>query len=99
MKKSNHPTHCRQCHGTGWEPGPPIAGHHHGQPFDYETVQPCTNEWRDDDPTVDEHGLDTTEPITFADYYVKLLARHARGEPSAQAELDGWDHNIFGWPT
>ena len=91
IQKASHPKSCRICHGSGWQPGPPIAGHHHGKSFDYPTLQPCTHEWRDDDPTIDDHGLDTQEPITFDQYYTRLLARHARHAPGADLELAGWD--------
>jgi hypothetical protein len=93
-KQSSHPRTCRTCHGSGWQPGEPIGSQHHGKSFDYQTVTPCTHEWRDDDPTVDEYGLDTTEPITFDQYYARLLARHARGTPGSDVELDGWDRYL-----
>jgi len=79
------------CHGSGWQPGPPIPGHHHGKSFDYHTVQPCTHDWRDDDPDRDEYALDRTQPITFAEHYARLCARHARHVPGADIELAAWD--------
>lgn len=53
MKKADHPSTCEECHGTGWQPGPPIAGQHHGRTFTYTTVEPCTHHWANDDPNPD----------------------------------------------
>jgi hypothetical protein len=84
-KKSSHPAHCRECHGAGWEPGPPIPGRHHGSSFEYTTVQPCTNVWWDDDPTVNEYGMDTADPIPW--HHPRGLAALARGHEQGQHEL------------
>lgn len=88
---SQHPRQCLVCSGTGWEPGPPIPGHHQGKSFEYTTLRPCSHVWYDDDPDIDEHGLDRTTTVTFAEYYARLLDRHARRVPGADAELAGWD--------
>ncbi len=93
-----HPRQCLVCHGTGWQPGPPIGSQHHGKSFDYETLQPCGHVWWDDDPDVDDYGLNRTIPITFDQYYARLQARHARGAPGADVELDGWTRaNTIDW--
>ena len=98
---AKHPRTCRVCDGTGWQPGPPIITTVYGKPHIYTTVEPCEHHWIDDDPTTDSYGLDTTEHITFDQYLVKLMARVARGNPDAIAELDGWEHatHMFGPPS
>ena len=87
MQRASHPKSCRVCDGTGWQPGPPIPGHHLGKAFEYTTVEPCTHEWRDDDPTVDEYGYDTTTPITFDQYIAQV---QARGDIAELARWDRW---------
>ena len=85
-KPASHPASCRVCRGTGWEPGPTIPGHHHGRTFDYTTVQPCTHRWSYDDPTVDEHGYDTVEPL--AGYHPRAVRAYERGLAQGRAERD-----------
>jgi len=91
MTPSNHPPSCRTCQGTGWQPGPPIPTIADGVKFAYTTVEPCSNDWYTDDPTVDDHGLDTTTPITFAEYMTRLIARLDKGDRSAELEWAGWE--------
>ena len=93
---SSHPRSCQICGGSGWEPGPStpyIANGVHGE---YTTVQPCTHHWSNDDPDTDAHGLDRTTPITFDQYYARLLARVHDGDPDAVVELRGWERAMTG---
>ena len=89
---ARHPRTCRVCGGTGWQPGTPIITTAEGRTHVYDTVEPCQHHWSNDDPTVDDYGLDRTEPITFDQYMTRLEARIRRGDPTAIVELDGWEH-------
>jgi hypothetical protein len=81
--RAEHPNVCRVCHGTGWQPGPPIPVQLDGRRFEHETVRPCEHPWWWDDPSPDQ-------PISFGEYRQRLNRRAALGDPEAAAEVALW---------
>jgi hypothetical protein len=66
---THHPTRCTACRGTGQMDGTPIIETVNGRPHRYDTVTPCTHEWRNDptgwDPYYDE-PIDGNHPAARA---------------------------------
>lgn len=46
---ASHPQSCTRCDGTGWQPADPIYETVNGRTHRYDTVEPCTHHWRDDE--------------------------------------------------